>query len=295
VAVGLVGCGNWGRHILRDLVSLGCRVSVVARSAESRARAVEGGAAEVVGTPDALGPVDGLVVATPTSTHADVLDKVLDRNVPVFVEKPMTDDPHRAAELARRAPGRLFVMDKWRHHPAVRALREIARDGVLGAPTGLVTRREQWGSPHPDVDPVWILAPHDLVSALEILGELPAPRSASLERRSGAVVGLQATLDARGGAWMQMSLSAAAPAGHRSMRLLLQDGTAWFTHGWADHVTVAPSGRSPERRDAPGELPLLAELRAFAGHLRGGPPPVSDAATGAAVVELIAELRALAR
>ena len=42
--VGLVGCGNWGRHILRDLVALGCRTTVVARSQESRARAGEGGA-----------------------------------------------------------------------------------------------------------------------------------------------------------------------------------------------------------------------------------------------------------
>ena len=35
MVVGLVGCGNWGRHILRDLVSLGCEVPVVARSPES--------------------------------------------------------------------------------------------------------------------------------------------------------------------------------------------------------------------------------------------------------------------
>jgi Trk K+ transport system NAD-binding subunit len=36
VVVGLVGCGRWGRHILRDLVALGCEVHVVARSEESR-------------------------------------------------------------------------------------------------------------------------------------------------------------------------------------------------------------------------------------------------------------------
>ena len=39
VVVGLVGCGRWGRHILRDLVSLGCEVPVVARSDASVARA----------------------------------------------------------------------------------------------------------------------------------------------------------------------------------------------------------------------------------------------------------------
>jgi hypothetical protein len=44
-----------------------------------------------------------------------------------------------------------------------------------------------------------------------------------------------------------------------------------------------------------GELPLLAELRAFVEHLGGGPPPKSSAAEGAAVVRTIATLRELAR
>jgi hypothetical protein len=46
--------------------------------------------------------------------------------------------------------------------------------------------------------------------------------------------------------------------------------------------------------DAPGELPLLAELRAFVGFVNGGPPPRSSAAEGAAVVKAIVRLRELA-
>ena len=48
MVVGLVGCGRWGVHILRDLRALGCDVPVVARSDESVARAREGGASAVV-------------------------------------------------------------------------------------------------------------------------------------------------------------------------------------------------------------------------------------------------------
>ena len=44
--VALVGCGRWGRHILRDLIALGCEVPVVARSEASVERAREGGAAD---------------------------------------------------------------------------------------------------------------------------------------------------------------------------------------------------------------------------------------------------------
>ena len=37
--VGLIGRGRWGQNLLRDLKSLGVRVTVVARSPESRSRA----------------------------------------------------------------------------------------------------------------------------------------------------------------------------------------------------------------------------------------------------------------
>src|SRR5687767_15883213 len=101
--IGLIGCGDWGRHILRDLKALGCTVPVVARSPASVARATEGGADAVVGELDALGAVDGVVVATPTATHAAVIGALLPLGVPVFSEKPLCPDPHAARALATAA------------------------------------------------------------------------------------------------------------------------------------------------------------------------------------------------
>jgi predicted dehydrogenase len=112
VVVGLVGCGRWGSKILRDLHELGCRVPVVARSADSVRRAEAAGADRLVKQVEALGEVDGVVVATPTATHVTVLDEVLQLGVPVYVEKPMTTDAEAADRLAREAGDRLFVMDK---------------------------------------------------------------------------------------------------------------------------------------------------------------------------------------
>ncbi|MEP6916749.1 MAG: hypothetical protein ABJC89_13945 [Acidobacteriota bacterium] len=44
--VGLAGCGRWGSLLLRDLRALGARVSVVARTGDSRMRAQTGPADE---------------------------------------------------------------------------------------------------------------------------------------------------------------------------------------------------------------------------------------------------------
>jgi len=74
-----------------------------------------------------LGDVAGVVVATPTSTHAAVVAETLALGVPMFVEKPLTDDPESATTLAERAGNRLFVMDKWRYHPGIEALAAMAR------------------------------------------------------------------------------------------------------------------------------------------------------------------------
>src|SRR5215204_4264575 len=111
--VALVGCGRWGRHILRDLLSLGCEVPVLARSQASIERAREGGATKIVADVASLEGIDGVVVATPTATHAEVVEEALGLGVPMFVEKPLTADVEFARRLAAAAPDRLFVMDKW--------------------------------------------------------------------------------------------------------------------------------------------------------------------------------------
>ena len=291
-SVGLVGCGRWGSKVLRDLRGLGCRVPVVARSEASVERATAGGADAVVGDVEELSGVDGIVVATPTATHAAVLDAALGLGVPVYVEKPMTADPADADRLASDGAGRLFVMDKWRHHPGIEALRDIARSEELGAPLGVHCTRESWGSPHRDVDSVWIHLPHDLAIGLEILGELPPATAAVAEVTDGWASGMHAQLG--GLPWLAITHSANAPGHRRHTRLVAEHGSAWLADGYEDHIHLA-RGRAgdseQERRPISDELPLLRELRAFVDHLGGGPPPRSSAAEGAAIVRRVAELR----
>ena len=294
--VALVGCGRWGANVLRDLRALDCTVWVVARSAASRTRAAGGGAAGIVERTADLPEVAGAVVCTPISTHFDVVREVAsERPVPIFVEKPLTADPGDADRLVDELGGRLFVMDKWRYHPAVRELARIARSEELGPVHGLHSRRVTRGHRHDDVDTVVVHAPHDLAIALEVLGELPPAVHATAEHAAGRRVGLFATLG--GPPWFTLEVSCAAPAHRRELRLTCRDGVASLDGGWSEELHILRSldgDPEPELRPTPGELPLVAELRAFVDHLRGGPPPQSSARDGALVVRRLAELGALA-
>jgi predicted dehydrogenase len=242
--------------------------------------------------------VAGVVVATPTTTHAEVVDGLLEREVPIFCEKPLTDDPATARELVRLAPDRLFVMHKWRYHHGIRELARIARSGELGRIEGLRSTRVGWGNPHGDMDGVWMLAPHDLSIALEILGEIPTPRAAVAERSGGLVTGLVGLLGED--PWLAIDVSIAHGIRRREVRLVCEGGVALLPDSYAPEVLVIRGElqrdvtRNEERRAVPDELPLLAELRAFVEHLNGGPPPLSSAADGLAEVEAIGHLRELA-
>ena len=293
--VGLVGCGRWGRHILRDLRALGCEVPVVARSEESRRRATDGGASEIVDSIAGLRGVDGVVIATPEDSHAAVSRAALELGVAVFCEKPLTVDPASAAELAALAPDHLFCMDKWRYHPGVEALGAIARSGELGEPLGLRTRRLGWGNAHPTSDTTWHLVPHDLAIALEILGFLPVPRSAVLEGARSAPRGISAVLGER--PLFDLEVSSARHRRERTVQLDCADGVAWLSDPTAETIGVAEAsaiGSEPSWRAISQEMPLLRELRGFVEHLGGGAPPRSSAAEGAEIVAMLGRLRELA-
>lgn len=298
--IGLVGCGEWGRHVLRDLVALGAEVDVCARSDASRARAAAGGAASIVATPEELPGAEGIVVVVPISRHPEVLGRVLPRGVPVFVEKPLAADPVAAERLAEQGAGRLFVMEKWRYHPAVRRMAELSRSGRLGEVSGLLARRVQPGCRHRDVDATWVLLPHDLSIANELLGMLPTPRFAAAERSGGDVAGLVGHCGGGGEPFFSFEASARSPVHRRELRLVGTSATAIWSDAVPTAVELVRSVGSPpestEREVSTFEntMPLFEELRDFVRFLRGGAPPPATAASALTVVRRIAELRRLA-
>jgi predicted dehydrogenase len=298
VAVGLVGAGRWGQAILRDLSALGCSVAVVDPDPASRAAAMQYAPASILPALADLPDVDGIVVATPATTHAAIVDRLLDRRVPVFCEKPLTSDAASAALLVAKGADRLFVMHVWRYHRGIRRLARVASQLELGPVMSLRTERKNWTSPRTDTDAVWTLVPHDLTIALAILGTIPTPRSASVEIVDAKAVSMMAVLGAA--PFVSLDCSTRFREKRREVRLHCRDGVAVLPDADADFIEILRPDGPPDtaplvsRLPLEGEPALLAELRCFVEYLRGGPPPPTDAREGLAVVQAVEALRLLA-
>ena len=294
----LFGCGLWGRNILRDLVALNCRVVVVDPVAECRRIATEMGATLVLDDGAQLPDVEGIVIATPASTHVSLLEENLHRGVPVFCEKPLTTDPAPLERLSTKANDQLFEMHIWRYHPGVEKLAELARDNTLGRVEWLKSTRTNWTSPRKDVDPVWTLMPHDLSITLEILGHLPPPLSAIAEKVDGQPVGMIGTLQDT--THVVLEVSTRYEEKRREIRMHCTNGVAVLSHDRATHINVysndplASDTVSPDTIPISIEPPLLRELRTFINYLDGGPPPRSSMADSTAVISTLSQLRQLA-
>lgn len=294
--VGLVGCGIWGRLVLRDLLELGAAVVVADTDGTARAAAEAVGAAIVADAID-LPDVDAVVVATPAITHAAVADALLPRGVPMLVEKPFTTAVADAERLVERGGGRIFVGHTWRYHPGVERLGEIARSGEIGTITGLRSIRTNWTSPRADVDSIWNLAPHDLTLGIEILGGIPEPRAAVAEIHNGRAVGMSALLG--GDPWQTFDVSNRYQDKRREIRLHGRDGVAVMTDPDAGRIEIARGDASSTSavttdRAFSGESALSRQLAAFLRFLDGGPAPKSSAAEGLDVVRALVRLRELA-
>jgi hypothetical protein len=145
------------------------------------------------------------------------------------------------------------------------------------------------------------LLPHDLVIAREILGQTLAPVAAVADRAGGDIMGLTAMSAAERGPWHMAEIGIRSPEHRRTVTLLCRDGVAVLEDAYADHLAIIanpPDGMLAEpqvtRRPVAVEMPLLAELSAFVGHLQGGPPPKSSADEAADTVATIVQLRRLA-
>jgi predicted dehydrogenase len=118
---------------------------------------------------------DAAIVATPTNTHAEVVEVLLQHHIPTLVEKPIAANLAEAKSLVdvMTSTGTpLFVGYVERFNPVVQLLGELLHSGVTGDAVSLAMRRFGVSpSGPPDADVIHDLSVHDIDLVLYLIGE----------------------------------------------------------------------------------------------------------------------------
>lgn len=154
IRLGLLGLGRWGTNIARTLKEFPEVELITAGLAAAR--------------------LDGVLIATPGSTHAEVAEPFIKKGLAVFVEKPFTTKLADAERLQRRAEESGAVVQVGHVHlfnPAYWAAKELIQGN--GKPRFILCEGMNNGPYRDDVSALWDWAPHDVAVLLDLMGELP--------------------------------------------------------------------------------------------------------------------------
>lgn len=303
IRTALVGCGTWGRNVLREIAASpeAELVAVVdpAEAAGERARSVVAGVRVVPALGDAVAMgLDAVVVASPPPLHAEHALGALGAGAHVLVEKPLATDEASAdamLEAARRSGKVAMVGHILAYHPAARALVELVGRGELGAVRyATATRLSSRRSNHESV--VWALGPHDL-SLFRAIAASPLV-NAEIELGGDDVAFVRGEVASKLACHVELSRAHAGRerrftvVGERAVGVFDDGGDRPIVSVYDRPVDDARSVSelpASSRRDVAFEprQPLAAELAHFFGCIRAGTEPRTGFDEGAEVVRVL--------
>lgn len=178
-SVAVVGCGHWGKNLVRNFNQLEALSLVCEADPAGWAQAAETApGVRVVEHIDQVlsSPVSGVVIATPAETHYRLARQALEAGKDVFVEKPLAltyEQGRRLVRLAEEQGRILMVGHVLEYHPAIVRLLELVRSGELGRVHYIYSNRLSLGKVRREENILWSFAPHDIAIILRLVGSLP--------------------------------------------------------------------------------------------------------------------------
>lgn len=177
--VAVIGCGYWGKNLVRNFAQLGAlRVVCDAENATLEKFKQEYGVEGVVNFNKVLDmpDVQAVVIATPAPTHASLVIQALAAGKDIFVEKPLAltlEDAFAIQAAARKSSSILMVGHLLEYHPALVKLRSLVAEGKIGKLQYLYSNRLSFGKVRKEENVLWSFAPHDICAILGFIGQLP--------------------------------------------------------------------------------------------------------------------------
>lgn len=273
--IGLIGHGRWGINIEHTLRSFG-DVEYVPLDRD---------------IPDGL---DGICIATPSATHAEIALRCIEKGIPTFIEKPLTTsaaDAERVQGAAAKAQVLVYVGHIHTHNPAFIAVCDLlSQIGKIRS----VSFEHLYAVARADSSVFWDCLPHTFSMALRLLAQKPERVQAwSLTQtpsgltESGTVRALFDNVP------VFSEMSWLSPVKRTSLTIIGTEGTIFLDDTAKEKKIALHKGdiTYPSYDTTP---PLTRELESFLAAIREGERSHPSLEEGVAIVRMIEAAEAAA-
>ena len=302
--IAVLGCGLWGRNIVRNFYNLNALGMVCDLDEENLAKVKEQ-YPDVKTTRDFndilnSDEITAVCVVTPSHTHYRFVKAMLEAGKHVYVEKPISTVAQEARDLADLADSKglvLMVGHLLLYHPAVNRLKMLVEEGVLGDIVYAQSDRLNINYFKNDRSVMWDLAPHDVSMISYVLGKNPKRVISAIGCSSDRNDIMDIThigLEMKGGAIAQITDSWITPKKHVLLLVRGTKATAILDDTVVeDKITIydnfKPGTIENVQLDYLEIEPLKLECQHFISCCETGKKARSDGENGFVVVSILEE------
>lgn len=306
--IAVIGCGHWGKNLLRNFSELGVLNCVcdpdfeLAESFASQYKVDNVSFDKVVNNSD----VDGVVLAVPAPLHAPLAIKALGAGKHVYVEKPLAMNLVEAQQVidASVASGQhLMVGHLLQYHPVFMTLLKLVKAGEIGKLNYIYSNRLSLGKIRSEEDVIWSFAPHDISMILSLIGQEPELVRTEYTNtlQTGIADSAMIHMKFKDGLKAHVAVSWLHPYKEQKLVVIGEDAMAVFddTLPWNNKLTlyrhkIDLSGQTPMPHKSEGEYfdipyaePLKQECQYFVDLMSGNAPPLTDVYEGMRVLKVL--------
>ena len=176
--IALIGCGNWGKNIARDLHQMGVLACIYDLNTKLSAKLSYDYSLPTLELSKIFKNqnINAIVIASPAKTHKDLATKALKNDKDVFIEKPYClslRDAQKLSELATDKNKVLMVGHLLNYHNAFVKMKELINNGKIGILQNIRANRLALGVIRTEESVIYDLSTHDISMILSIVKELP--------------------------------------------------------------------------------------------------------------------------
>lgn len=306
--IAVVGCGYWGKNLVRNFADLGSLYAVcdpdteVANNFSKKYKVQNLSFKEIINDSNIV----GVVLAVPATLHASFAIDAMKALKNVYVEKPLAMNEIEAMQMiavAKEKNVNLMVGHLLQYHPIFRAVRNLVVSGQLGNLNYLYSNRLSLGKIRTEEDIIWSFAPHDISMILSLANEeLETVNTESTSILQDNIADIaQIHMQFNSGLKAHVSVSWLNPYKEQKLVVIGEKMTVVFddVKPWNEKIAVYKhkvefKDKKPivlkadvEYLDIPEAEPLKEECKYFVDLINGDVPPLTDGEEGMRVLKVL--------